>query len=105
MEMGYWLAKMRGGTGEVVRVSWCVSGHGRIKDIKKAITTAYKQAGIDPQGQPIHILRHTFATNMIMKGTELEKMQQLLGHKDFKTTLQYTHSTPRSVKDEVNKLD
>lgn len=76
----------------------------RILDIKRTITTAYKDAGINHHGQPLHILRHTFATNLIKQGTELEKIQQLLGHKDFSTTLQYAHLTSRSVKDEVNKL-
>ena len=75
-----------------------------IKDIKRAIATAYKEAGIDHQGQPLHILRHTFATRLIQEGVELEKIQQLLGHQDFSTTLQYAHLTSRSVKDEVNKL-
>jgi integrase len=75
----------------------------RIKDVKKALQAAYKKAKLNYGG--LHILRHTFATNLIKKGTELEKIQQLLGHKHFSTTLQYAHLTSRSVKDEVNKLD
>jgi integrase len=75
-----------------------------ILDIKRSITSAYKQSGVNHYGQPLHILRHTFATNLIKQGVQLEKIQRLLGHRDFSTTLQYAHLTSRSVKDEVNKL-
>ena len=37
--------------------------------------------------------------------TTLEKLQQMLGHQDFQTTLQYAHLTSRSVANEVNKLN
>ena len=75
----------------------------RIKDIKKSLQAAYKKAGLPYGG--LHICRHTFASNLIKKGVELEKIQKLLGHQDFSTTLQYAHLSSRSVKDEVNKLD
>ena len=75
----------------------------RIKDVKKALQAAYKKAGLSHGG--LHICRHTFASNLIKKGVELEKIQKLLGHQDFSTTLQYAHLSSRSVKDVVNKLD
>jgi len=79
----------------------------RIKGIRRSINTAYKNASIDPKGQPFHIFRHTFATRLLTakNPTTLEKLQQLLGHEDFTTTLQYAHLTSRSFKDEVNRLD
>lgn len=75
----------------------------KIKDVKRSLQAAYKKARLPYGG--LHILRHTFATNLIKKGVELEKIQQLLGHADFATTLQYAHLSSRAIKDVVNKLD
>jgi integrase len=52
----------------------------------------------------LHSLRHTFASQLIMKGVDLPTVQKLMGHSDIQTTMIYSHLAPDHLSDAVEKL-
>jgi len=75
----------------------------RYKDIKSAFKTALKKAGI--KNFHFHDLRHTFASHLVMAGVDLTTVKELLGHKDIKMTLRYSHLAPEHKQKAVNVLN
>ena len=59
-----------------------------------------RRAGI--QGATWHSLRHTCASRKVMAGADLLAVKELLGHRDFETTLRYAHLSPKHLRETVN---
>jgi integron integrase len=72
--------------------------------IQKAMKRAMVRAGIVKHGS-VHTLRHSFATHLLEDGYDIRTVQELLGHKDVKTTMIYTHVLNRGGRGVRSPLD
>lgn len=72
--------------------------------IQRAVKKAVKQAGITKQAS-CHTLRHSFATHLLQEGCDIRTVQELLGHKNVKTTMIYTHVLNKGGKGVKSPID
>jgi integrase len=71
-------------------------------EMKWPLWRACKAAGLDKIGW--HTLRHSFASQLVMRGVPLKAVQELLGHRDIRTTMRYAHLSPKTRRDAVERL-
>ncbi|SFG91800.1 integron integrase [Duganella sp. CF458] len=72
--------------------------------IQRAVKQAARDAGIPKKVTP-HTLRHSFATDLLKSGYDIRTVQELLGHKDVRTTMIYTHVLNRGGRGVISPLD
>lgn len=75
-----------------------------IRTVEKILEHACEKANIR-KDVSVHTLRHSFATHLLEGGTDLRYIQELLGHKDSKTTEIYTHVSIKSIGKIKSPLD
>ena len=71
-------------------------------EMKWPLWRACKAASIRKIGW--HVLRHSFASQLVMRGVPLKAVQELLGHRDIRTTMRYAHLSPQSRREAVERL-
>jgi integrase/recombinase XerD len=78
-----------------------------VRSVQAILRRAVEKAGVNPFAT-VHTLRHSFATHLLERGTDIRYIQEILGHNSVKTTEIYTHITKKGgeqIKSPLDNLD
>lgn len=73
-------------------------------EVKRVVPAACQRAGLAKR-LTWHDLRHTYASQMVMRGAPLKTVQELLGHATIEMTMRYAHLSPDTRREAVRLLD
>jgi integrase len=82
---------------------FCGQDGKRFFEVKRSFASACRKAGIE--AFRFHDLRHSFASQLVMRGASLKAVQELLGHASMAMTMRYSHLSQEHLKDSVNLLN
>jgi len=68
------------------------------RSVQRMIKKYVKKIKLPVDATP-HVLRHSFATDLLMAGADIRSVQEMLGHKNIQTTQVYTHVTHKHLRD------
>lgn len=71
-------------------------------DFREAMSALSDRAGL--KGVGAHVLRHTFASHLVMAGVDLPTVKELMGHADISTTMIYAHLAQEHKQEAIQKL-
>ena len=75
-----------------------------VRTLQRIFQLAKAKAGIQKE-VGVHSLRHSFATHLLEKGTDIKYIKELLGHFNIKTTERYLHVSKKALVNIVSPLD
>src|SRR5215813_10399115 len=78
--------------------------HVNEQNVQRSVKAALQTAGITKNGS-CHSFRHSFATHLLENGYDIRTVQELLGHKDVRTTMIYTHVLNKGGRGVQSPLD
>ncbi|MBR2368162.1 MAG: tyrosine-type recombinase/integrase [Alistipes sp.] len=68
------------------------------RTVQRIVDNILKEEGVQGRTSP-HVLRHTFATHLLVEGCDLREIQELLGHSSLRATQVYTHVDIRKLQE------
>jgi len=80
-------------------------GGPRRNNLTRDIRRFLSKMGLYSKGVGWHTFRHTYASHLVMKGTPLKSVAELLGHKDSSTTEIYSHLSQSHLAEMVERLE
>jgi site-specific recombinase XerD len=75
-----------------------LGGRLTVRQVERIVKQAAKRAGVVKKVTP-HVMRHSFATDILRSGADLRSVQHLLGHSSITTTQVYTHVTDKHLRE------
>ena len=98
------------GAGTDAKLPLFVSTHGaKASDLSsfemspKSVWRAIRECSVDTRLHP-HLLRHTFATDLLESSRDIRLVAQALGHSDVRVTMRYTERTDEEVAAALEKV-